>query len=87
MILKDKALRLGAVDLKPSTRAGKKWAVLYDGKWIHFGAKGMSDFTIHKDKERRKRYRARHGKIKLKDGRSAYTVKTSPSYWSWHLLW
>ena len=29
-------------------------------KTIHFGAKGMSDFTIHKDKERKKRYLARH---------------------------
>lgn len=29
-------------------------------KTIHYGAKGYSDYTIHKDKERRKRFRARH---------------------------
>ena len=37
------------------TRAGKK-------KTTHFGAEGMSDFTIHKDPERKKRYLARHQK-------------------------
>ena len=29
-------------------------------KTIHFGAKGMSDFTIHKDKKRKDRYLKRH---------------------------
>jgi hypothetical protein len=85
--LRAKALALGADNFKPSTRKGKKYMVLYDGKTIHFGASGMSDFTIHKDKERRARYRARHGKIKLKNGRLAYTVRSSPAYWSWHILW
>ena len=82
-----KAISLGASTFKKSTRKGKKWMVLYEGKTIHFGASGMSDFTIHKDKERRARYRARHRNIKLKDGRRAYTIKTSPAYWSWHILW
>ena len=27
--------------------------VTIEGKTIHFGAKGMSDYTIHKDKERK----------------------------------
>jgi len=30
------------------------------GKTIHFGAKGYSDYTIHKDVERKNRYIARH---------------------------
>ena len=85
--LKAKAMSLGADNFKKSTRKGKKWMVLYKGKTIHFGASGMSDFTIHKDEDRRGRYRARHGKIKLKNGRRAYTVKTSPAYWSWNILW
>ena len=46
----------------------------------HFGAKGMSDYTIHKDKERRKRYRARH-KVYLKDG------YYSSGYFSYYYLW
>lgn len=29
-------------------------------KTTHFGAAGMSDYTIHKDPERRKRYDNRH---------------------------
>jgi len=85
--LRAKALVLGADGFKPSTRKGKKYMVSYGGRWIHFGAAGMSDFTIHKDKERRARYRARHGKIKLQNGRLAYTVPTSPAYWSWRILW
>lgn len=31
-------------------------------KTIYFGAAGMSDFTIHRDKERKKRYLERHAK-------------------------
>jgi len=31
-------------------------------KTVHFGANGMSDYTIHKDAERKKRYIARHAK-------------------------
>jgi hypothetical protein len=87
MTLKTKALNLGADAFKTSTRKGKKYMVLYNGKTIHFGAKGMSDYTIHRDKDRRDRYRARHSKIKLKNGKPAYKVKTSPAFWSWHLLW
>lgn len=81
------AKKRGASDLKKSTRKEKKWMVLYNNKWIHFGAKGMSDYTIHKDKERRKRYRKRHGVIKDKSGKKAYLNKNNPAYWSWFLLW
>jgi hypothetical protein len=87
MTLERKAKQLGATELRPSQRAGKKWAVLYQGKWIHFGATGYQDFTQHKDPARRANYRRRHGAIKLKDGRLAYTVPTSPAFWSWELLW
>ena len=85
--LRKKAHSLAGVNLKKSTRKGKKYSVEYLGKTIHFGAKGMSDFTIHKDNARRDRYRARHGKIRLKDGRLAYEVKGTPAYFSWHVLW
>ena len=51
--------------IKKSTKKDKKFmAIITDdkGKKIttHFGAKGMSDFTINKDPERKKRYIARH---------------------------
>ena len=81
------AKRLGATDIKRSTRKDKKWMVYYKDKWIHFGANGYSDYTIHRDKRRRDRYRRRHRNIMLKDGRPAYTVKTQPAYWAYHLLW
>jgi len=87
MTLEQRALRLGATELRPSARKGKKWAVLYQGKYIHFGATGYEDYTQHKDPARRANYRRRHGAIKLKDGRLAYTVKSSPAFWSWNLLW
>ena len=52
--------------IKPSTRAGKKKMAVFINKktgrtkTTHFGARGMSDYTIHKDKERRERYISRH---------------------------
>ncbi len=47
----------------------KKWAVLYRGRWMHFGAKGYEDYTQHHDPLRRVSYRKRHAGIFLKDGR------------------
>ena len=85
--LRRRALNLGATEFGPSRSKNKKYYIIYENKRINFGAKGMSDFTIHKDKDRRDRYRARHGQIKLRDGRLAYKVKTSPAFWSWRLLW
>ena len=85
--LRKKAISLGASDLRKSKKKGKKYDVIYKGKIISFGAKGMSDFTIHKDPARRDRYRTRHSKIKLKDGRLAYKVKTQPAFWSYYILW
>ena len=52
----------------PSTKKDKKlMAVFYNSKTkkentIHFGAKGMDDYTITKNKEQRERYRKRHKK-------------------------
>ena len=55
------------VIIKRSTNRQKKYmAVFYkDGKKIkttHFGAAGMSDYTKHKDSNRKKRYMTRHRK-------------------------
>ena len=87
MSVRGRAIKLGATDFTPSQRRDKKWAVFYHGRWIHFGAKGYDDYTQHHDKVRRASYRKRHAGILLKDGRPAYTVKESPAYWSWHVLW
>lgn len=54
------------IQLNKSTNQNKKYmAIFYNEerkkiKTIHFGASGMSDFTIHKDEERKNRYIARH---------------------------
>jgi len=85
--LRVKAFKLGATDFGPSKAQGKKYYVIYRGKKINFGAKNMSDYTIHKDPERRRRYRARHRAIRNKQGQLVYKLKTSPGYWSWHILW
>jgi len=52
--------------IKPSTRKDKKFMAKFINtescreKTTHFGAKGMSDFTIHKDPKRKQRYINRH---------------------------
>ena len=54
------------VIIKKSTNSKKKYmAIFYDSskkkvKTTHFGSEGMSDYTKHKDPERKKRYLARH---------------------------
>ena len=66
--------------IKRSTRKGKKWMIRVDGRLVHFGAAGMSDYTIHHDKERRKRYITRHQNDHIYDF-------TKPGAWSYFLLW
>lgn len=56
------------VKIKKSSRSEKKLMAVFKNKntdrkkTIHFGANGMSDFTKHKDVERRSRYLKRHKK-------------------------
>ncbi len=51
---------------KGTAKNKKLKAIFYDGdkklRTVQFGSKGMSDFTIHKDKERKQRYLDRHRK-------------------------
>jgi hypothetical protein len=59
----------------------KKWRAEWsDGKHTDFGATGYSDFTIHKDVERRNRYRRRHAGDRLDDPKS-------PGALSMFILW
>lgn len=63
----------------------KKYEIIFEknGKMYtrKFGAAGMSDYTIHKDKERRERYISRH----KKDLRTNDPMK--PGYLSMYILW
>lgn len=55
-----------SVKISKSDRDGKKMKAIFyeaDGskiKTTHFGQRNASDFTIHKDEDRKKRYLARH---------------------------
>ena len=56
-------MKYTSVKFTISNRDKKMKAVLRGNKvkkTLHFGAKGMSDFTIHNDKKRKDRYLARH---------------------------
>jgi hypothetical protein len=75
------------IQLLKSKVDGKKYtAIFYDEKrskikTVHFGSAGMSDFTKHKDEERKERYIARHS---ANENWSDYMTAGSLSY---HLLW
>ena len=74
--------------LNKSTNSYKKFMVtiinsLGTTKTVHFGANGYSDYTIHKDPERMKRYDSRH-KSRENWGKSGiYTA----GFWSKWILW
>lgn len=77
--------KLQLISVKKATDGKKKYVAIFekDGKKItrKFGSEGMSDFTKHKDKERRERYISRHKKD-LKTG-----DPTKPGYLSMFILW
>ena len=70
------------VVIQKSRRKDKKLYAVIDGKkTISFGAAGMSDFTLHKDDDRKERYIARHQKNEnWRDPKTA-------GFNSKHILW
>ena len=81
------------INVKPSTKSDKKFVATFcmcngeskccdkERKKTHFGAKGMDDYTITKDKKQREAYRTRHKKdLDTKD-------PTRAGYLSYYLLW
>ena len=67
-----------------STNKNKKYSIIdKDGKIVHFGQMGYEDFTKHLDKDRRKNYLTRSGKI-LGDWQKN---KYSPNNLSREILW
>lgn len=61
-----KKSKLKLIKIVKSTRPEKKYMAIFEKngkrKTTHFGSFGMSDFTKHKDLERKKRYLSRHRK-------------------------
>jgi hypothetical protein len=58
-------------------------AVFPEGKIVSFGRRGYSDYTIHKDPVRMRRYLDRHRKREAWGSAGRYTA----GFWSRWLLW
>ena len=72
------------VRLTRSKNPSKKFKAEIEGKCsVHFGGRGYSDFTKHKDPKRMQRYLIRHRK------RENWTKSglCTAGFWSKHLLW
>ena len=55
--------------------------VMHGNKTVQFGAKGYSDYTMHKDHDRMVRYVKRHA------ANEDWTDLTKPGTWSRYILW
>ena len=72
--------------LYKSSNPNKKYDVYVENyktgniKKVSFGAKGYSDYTIHKDPERKARYQKRHKHDKIYD-------ITTAGFWALRILW
>ena len=67
-----------------SDKPNKKYFIITkDNKKVYFGQAGASDFTIHKDEERKQRYINRHKKNESKFWNDPDTA----SFWALNLLW
>ena len=72
------------VVITKSKKPDKKYDARIDGsKTVSFGQKGASDFTKHKDKDRKERYIDRH---KAREDWNASGVKIA-GFYSKHVLW
>ena len=73
------------VVLTKSPKKEKKFRVVFaNGRHVDFGQAGYSDYTIHKDRDRMKRYLVRHNRGHEQWGvRGVYTA----GFWSRWLLW
>ena len=70
------------VIIRKSTKKDKKFDAIVDGKkTVSFGAAGMSDFTKHKDPERKERYIIRHRK------NEDWNDPKTAGFYARHILW
>ena len=72
------------VVITKSKKSNKKLDAIINGsKTVSFGQKGASDFTKHKDRDRKERYIDRH---KKNENWNASGAKTA-GFYSKHVLW
>ena len=70
------------IEIKRSKKAGKKFDAIIDGKkTVSFGATGYSDYTQHKDPERKQRYINRHKKAEN------WNDPKTAGFYAKHILW
>ena len=70
--------------LKRNPTKTKKFQITFpDGENVKFGARGYSDYTIHKDPLRMKRYLKRH---RSRENWSKGGIRTA-GFWARWLLW
>lgn len=79
------------VHLYKARNGTHKFMAVFPSGVVRFGLKGFSDYTIHKDRERMKRYIARHagsasGLRSRRENWSRSGAKTA-GFWSRWLLW
>jgi hypothetical protein len=67
--------------ISPSHRPEKKYDAVLLGRTVSFGARGMSDYTLHKDPHRKERYIKRHSK------HERWSDPLTAGFWSRWLLW
>ena len=73
-----------SITLKRATNGIHKFMAIFpDGKVVRFGRKGFSDYTLHKDPERMKRYLTRH---RSRENWTRSGAKTA-GFWSRRILW
>lgn len=71
------------VYLQKSNKPNKKYMVTIGRKTVHFGSVGYSDYTKHKDPDRKKNYISRH---KTRENWTKSGIKTA-GFWSRWILW
>ena len=74
------------IRLVPSHKPEKKYDAVIETdagreKVVSFGQKNASDYTQHKDEERKQRYVARH------QARESFTDPTTAGFWAKNILW
>jgi len=78
------------IKLSRSEKPDKKFKVKVGDRTIHFGSKGMSDYTINQDpatqRQRRNRKRLYIKRHRARENWNKSGIQTA-GFWSKHLLW
>jgi hypothetical protein len=81
--IRSKTKDCDVIILQKSSNSSKKFMVNVNGETIHFGAKGYSDYTKHKQRSRMFRYNIRHRSRENWTKSGIY----SAGFWAKWILW